>query len=479
MRFDLQLLDFVECEKDSEKIAISASDKDLTWNEFKNEVEKVKIELLQYNLPKGHPVIIYGHKEANFIVSMAACMSLGFPYIPVDTIYPIERLHKIAAIVNSAIVINTIENKIDFESKNSSTTYHLDDPIVYIIFTSGSTGEPKGVQITRDSLLDFKKWLETDFNFSHKNIFMNQAPFSFDLSVYELVGFLLFGGTIVLNSRELLENHIEYFERLKKYACNTWVSTPSFISKYLLSSEFTSENIKNLETFLFCGEVLPSTTAKRILNNFSNSKVLNTYGPTEATVATTLVNITQEIITKYSKNLPVGFVKENTVINLLDIDSENIGEMEIVGDNVSIGYFKNEELNKQKFESKYEKRSFRTGDFGYFEDNMLFFANRKDELIKLHGFRIELGEIDKEFTNNKNVNEAITIPLKRGTEVMKLITFLIVNNAININDLKEEISKILPYYMIPSDIIVLDKFPYNTNHKIDKNELANIYKEKR
>jgi D-alanine--poly(phosphoribitol) ligase subunit 1 len=161
---------------------------------------------------------------------------------------------------------------------------------------------------------------------------------------------------------------------------------------------------------------------------------------------------------------------------LLDIDSENIGEMEIVGDNVSIGYFKNEELNKQKFESKYDKRSFRTGDFGYFEDNMLFFANRKDELIKLHGFRIELGEIDKEFTNNKNVNEAITIPLKRGTEVMKLITFLIVNNEININDLKEEISKVLPYYMIPSDIIVLDKFPYNTNHKIDKNELINIYK---
>jgi D-alanine--poly(phosphoribitol) ligase subunit 1 len=476
MRFDLQLLDFVECEKDSEKIAISASDKDLTWNEFKSEVEKLKLELLQYNLPKGHPVIIYGHKEAKFIVSMAACMSLGLPYIPVDTIYPMERLYKIAAIVNSAIVINTIENKIDFESKNSATTYHLDDPIIYIIFTSGSTGEPKGVQITRDSILDFKKWLEIDFNFSNKNIFMNQAPFSFDLSVYELVGFLLFGGTIVLNSRELLENHIEYFERLKKYACNTWVSTPSFISKYLLSSEFTSENIKNLETFLFCGEVLPSTTAKRILNNFSNSKVLNTYGPTEATVATTLVNITQEIIAKYPKNLPVGFVKENTVINLLDIDSENIGEMEIVGDNVSIGYFKNEELNKQKFESKYEKRSFRTGDFGYFEDNMLFFANRKDELIKLHGFRIELGEIDKEFTNNKNVNEAITIPLKRGTEVMKLITFLIVNNEININDLKEEISKVLPYYMIPSDIIILDKFPYNTNHKIDKNELVNIYR---
>ena len=476
MRFDLELLDFVECDKEFNKIAVSGSDKDLTWNEFKNEVENFKTKLLEFNLPKGHPVVIYGHKEASFIVSAVACMSLGFPYIPVDTIYPQERLNKIVNVVNSAVVINTIEDKIDFNIEKVSTEYFYEDPIIYIIFTSGSTGEPKGVQITRDSILDFAKWLEKDFNFNNTNIFMNQAPFSFDLSVYELMGFLLFGGTIVLNSREIIETHLEYIERLKKYSCNTWVSTPSFITRFLLSSEFTIQNLENLTTFLFCGEVLTSMTAKRILNNFPNSKVLNTYGPTEATVATTIVDITPEIIEKYSKNLPVGFVKENTTINLLDIDSENIGEMEIVGDNVSIGYFKNEELNKQKFESKYEKRSFRTGDFGYFEDGMLFFANRKDELIKLHGFRIELGEIDKEFTSNKAVIESITIPLKRGSEVMKLITFIITKDEIEIDELKEEISKTLPYYMIPSDIIKLDKFPYNNNHKIDKNELINIYK---
>ena len=476
MRFDLELLDFVDCDKDLNKLALSASDRDLTWDEFKNEVDAFKSEILKYNLPKGHPVVIYGHKEAKFLVSIVACISLGLPYIPVDTIYPKERLHKIINIVNSALLINTIDDTLDFNKENINTTYYLDDPIIYIIFTSGSTGEPKGVQITQNSILDFNKWLDTDFKFSNDSVFMNQAPFSFDLSVYELIGFLSFGGTIVLNSRELLENHIEFFERLKKYSCNTWVSTPSFISKYLLSSEFVSNEVKALKTFLFCGEVLPATTAKRILNSFPSSKVLNTYGPTEATVAITLIDITPAVIEKYSKSLPVGYVKENTVINLLDKDSENVGEIEIVGDNVSIGYFKNEELNAQKFQAKYEKKSFRTGDFGYFEDDMLFFANRKDELIKLHGFRIELGEIDKEFTNNKNINESITIPLKRGTEVVKLITFIITNTQIDIEELKKEISQILPYYMIPSDIIVLDKFPYNTNHKIDKNQLIEIYR---
>ena len=476
MRFDLELLDFVDCDKDLNRLALSASDRDLTWGEFKNEVDTFKSEISKYNLPKGHPVVIYGHKEAKFLVSIVACMSLGLPYIPVDTIYPKERLHKIKSIVNSALLVNTIDDTLDFNKENINTTYYLDDPIIYIIFTSGSTGEPKGVQITQNSILDFNKWLDTDFKFSNDSVFMNQAPFSFDLSVYELIGFLSFGGTIVLNSRELLENHIEFFERLKKYSCNTWVSTPSFISKYLLSSEFVSNEVKALKTFLFCGEVLPATTAKRILNSFPSSKVLNTYGPTEATVAITLIDITPAVIEKYSKSLPVGYVKENTKINLLDIDSENVGEIEIVGDNVSIGYFKNEELNAQKFQAKYEKRSFRTGDFGYIEENMLFFANRKDELIKLHGFRIELGEIDKEFTNNKKINESITIPLKRGTEVVKLITFIITNTQIDMEELKKEISEILPYYMIPSDIVVIDKFPYNTNHKIDKTQLIEIYR---
>lgn len=476
MRFDFKLLKFVECKKDFDKLAVCGSNKDLTWKEFKDEVELFKNKLLKYNFPKAHPIIIYGHKEAEFVVSMVTCMCLGLPYIPIDTIYPKERVDKISDIVKSSITIDVIENKIYFNEKNLSTTYFLDDPIIYIIFTSGSTGEPKGVQITKNSILDFEKWLKSDFGFSSNSIFMNQAPFSFDLSVYEFISFLSFGGTIVLNSREVIKNYLEYFDRLKKYSCDVWVSTPSFISKFLLSNEFIGENIKSLKTFLFCGEVLPTITVKRILNNFPNSKVLNSYGPTEATVATTLIDITSEILEKYAKNLPVGYVKDGTVINLLNLDSENIGELEIVGDNVSIGYFKNEELNKEKFEKKYKKRSFRTGDFGYFEDNLLFFVNRKDELIKLHGFRIELGEIDKEFINNKNISEVITIPLKRGNEITKLITFITSKQDLNIEILKDNLSKNLPYYMIPSDIIILDKFPYNSNCKIDKKELINIYK---
>jgi D-alanine--poly(phosphoribitol) ligase subunit 1 len=107
---------------------------------------------------------------------------------------------------------------------------------------------------------------------------------------------------------------------------------------------------------------------------------------------------------------------------------------------------------------------------------MLFFANRKDELIKMHGFRIELGEIDKEIHNYPKVVDAVTIPLKRRGEIIKLISFILVSKEVIIENIKESISKNLPYYMIPSDIIQLKELPYNTNHKVDKKALLEIYK---
>jgi len=474
MRFDLELLDFVECDIDSDKLAVSGSNRDLSWREFKEEVKKQKKKILSYNLPQGHPIIIYGHKEVEFIVNIVACMSLKMPYIPVDTIYPKERVKKIINITKSALFINSISNEIEFNSTFKETSYSREDQIIYIIFTSGSTGEPKGVQITKSSILNFAIWLRNDFNFSNKNIFMNQAPFSFDLSVYELIGFLLFGGSIILNSRELINNPSYFLKNLQSYKCNTWVSTPSFISRFLLSKDFNSENLKNLTQFIFCGELLPSATVKKILMNFPNKTVINSYGPTEATVATTMVRIDEKVLNQYTK-LPVGYVKEGTEIRILNKNEEGIGEIQIIGDNVSIGYFKNEKLNKEKFSIVNGKRAFKTGDYGYFKDEMLFFAERKDDLIKMHGFRIETTEIDNVILKNTAVKDSITIPLKRGNSVIKLITF-IVSFEIDLDNLRNKISKELPYYMIPSDIIQLEKLPYNANHKIDKKKLIEIYK---
>lgn len=475
MRFDLETLTFVECDKNNNKLAISGSDKDLTWHELQQEVDELKNQLIDLKLPKGHPIVIYGHKEVKFIVAIVACMSLGLPYIPVDIIYPKDRLHKIIDIVGSGVILLLEQDYLSIDKSKFHTTYWTEtDPIIYIIFTSGSTGIPKGVQISTTALLDFMNWLSRDFAISESHVFMNQAPFSFDLSVYELVGFLFFGGSVVLNNRNITDNHLDFFQRLKYYKCNYWVSTPSFIGKFLLSGEFQSGNLPNLKTFLFCGEVLTSTIAKKILACFPDSQVLNSYGPTEATVATTLVEITGEIINNYSNNLPVGHVGANSRINLLNIDN-GLGEIQIVGDNVSVGYLNDNELTSSKFSMIGSKRSFDTGDYGYFQDGMLFFETRRDDLIKFHGFRIAIGEIDSAIEKN-SIDTSITIPLKRGNQIVKLVSFIRSTDKINVRSLKKSLSKLLPYYMVPADIVQLKHFPYSANHKIDKNELVAIYK---
>lgn len=482
MRFDFERLDFVNLDIEPNKLAIAGSDKNLTWSEFKYEVDILKGKLITLDLPPGHPVIIYGHKEVKFIISIVACMSLGYPYIPVDTSYPDERLFKIKDISKSAIIINCTSDKIIFFKENIETSLHIpNDPIIYIIFTSGSTGEPKGVQITHSAILSYNHWIDSDFPFCSSDVFVDQAPFSFDLSVYELFGFLLYGATIVSFSRPLISEPAKFIKRLKDYSCSVWISTPSFVSLSMMINEFNSQNLSNLTKFIFCGETLPPMTVKKLFSQFEDINVYNSYGPTEACVATTLVNITIDTLNKYTV-LPVGSPKKTSKINLLHTEIENgheIGEIEIVGDNVSIGYFNNEALNTEKFPKNNESRTFKTGDYGYFKDNMLFFAGRRDDLIKLHGFRIEIDEIDNSFKTISYIKNSTTIALKRRDEVVKLVTFIILKDKkdhVSNDALKNEISNYLPYYMIPSDIIQVDELPYNINHKVDKKALIELYK---
>jgi D-alanine--poly(phosphoribitol) ligase subunit 1 len=217
------------------------------------------------------------------------------------------------------------------------------------------------------------------------------------------------------------------------------------------------------------------------LDKFPQSIVFNSYGPTEATVATSIVSIDKTILEKYDP-LPVGYPKYTSEI-LIDKNenpNEKGGEIIISGEHVSIGYFKMEELNKEKFITHNGQRAFRTGDYGYFEDGMLFYNGRKDEQVKLHGFRIELGDINAQLLKTELATEVATVPLRRGGEVKKIISFIIPKN-IDTNKVElvatilKHLQANLPAYMLPAEIIVMEKFPYSNNHKIDKTKLIEMY----
>jgi len=483
MKFDLAQLTFIETEQSRHKLAVAASDGNLTWGELEAEVDKLVCRLQSLQIPKGHPIIIYGHKEKLFIVAMVACMCLKLPYVPIDTIFPLERLKKIRNILNSSVIIRCETGALETYSVKNLVSYEREfDPIIYIMFTSGSTGKPKGVQITKKAILSYVNWIKQVFPFNSQDCFFNQIPFNFDLSTYEVFSFLTYGASIVTFSRTIINEPDHFISRLAQYSCTVWNSTPSFLSLTFLNGQFNSHTLFSLKKFFLAGEPLTYKVANRLFKKFNGSRLYNSYGPTEACNTSTLVEITAEILRKYSSNLPVGFPKYSTQIHLANTVVENgreIGEIELIGDNVSIGYFANEKLNREKFTLKSGKRCFKTGDYGYFEKDMLFFVGRKDDLIKLHGYRIEIGEIDKAIEEHELVEQSVTVPFTRGIEVAKLVSFIKLNNPEMdthvVDNINHQLSEKLPYYMVPSGIIVCDDYPYNANHKIDKKALIETY----
>lgn len=487
MKFCFDSKDFIEIDSNAQKLAVIGDDFELTWDEFRLKVNEITDYFKSKNLDNlANPVIIYGHKSANMMIAAYAMMKLNIAYIPVDIIYPTDRISKIIDTAECQLIINTTDGSLQINNisellisqdniklNNAVINYQIEenkvDPLVYIIFTSGSTGEPKGVQISTEAVQSFGRWMSSsDFGFTTNDTFINTALLSFDLSVFEVMTFGYIGGTLLLNSKSQCSDPNILMDRINTYQGNIWVSTPSFAITYSRIEDTSLLN--SIHTFLFCGEILPHPLAKTLLTNYNSAKVINTYGPTEATVATTIINITPEIIEKYNP-LPVGVSKMESELLI-----EN-NEIVIVGPNVSKGYVKNDSLNKEKFVTRNNQRAFKTGDNGFIEDNMLFFHGRNDDLVKLHGYRIELNEITSALNDLDYITQGETIALKRNEVVKKIVSLVQLKPKSEANKatMLKDLAKILPSYMLPSDIKIIDAIPLNQNGKSDKKVLTKVY----
>ena len=475
MRFSVHRMAFENAFDEPSRIAVIAFDRQLTWRELNQESRLLSDEFARIGLRDGQPVS-----------AIVACMQSGLPYVPIDSSTPPHRQELIMSQIGSTFLVDCTSSssgalpgikrlRNDGATQMTAPSDDHDDAVVYVLFTSGSTGIPKGVQISRKAVVDLAEWLASDFGLNQREeVFFNHAPFSFDLSHFELIGFLHFGATILLCDHSWVKDGLRWHEELQRHGCTTWVSTPSLASVALLNPEFKSVQLPRLKTFLFCGEVLQPGIAQQLMQRFPACHVLNTYGPTEATVATTQLEIDQRILDAYPV-LPVGYTRRNARI-ILDPPDAAVGEIIIIGDHVSVGYINDPELNRLKFFVQDGKRAYRTGDLGYWQDGMLFFAGRNDSQIKLHGHRIELGEIDACLSRRPEVLEVLTLPLERDGRVVRLLSVVKLaeaglNPSEALASLRKSLFNDLPAYMVPSEIRHLVVWPYDANHKIDRKKL--------
>ena len=436
------------------------------------------------SLPEKAPVVVLGHKEPELLIAYLGVVKSGRAYVPVDTAVPPQRIERIAA-ASGAPVILSPEKVAELSSgREPAPPWRLGtDDHYYIMFTSGSTGEPKGVPITYGCLQNFLRWTLAEHAFEEgREVFLNVVPYSFDVSLMDTYPALVTGGTVTSVTKAEIANPRQLYQLLAASALTTWVSTPSFAQMCLVEPTFNQGMLPRLRRFLFCGETLAPEVASQLLDRFPAAEVWNTYGPTEATVATTSIQITRAILDRYSP-LPIGYPMLGGRVVVMDEQRRELpagerGEIVISGPNVSPGYLNRPELNETAFFHLDGQRAYRTGDWGRYRDGMLFFEGRIDNQVKLHGHRIEPADVEANLRALAGVRDAVVLPVLRQGAVDSLAAFVILNEQPPRSDfqlaceLKAQMIERLPAYMIPRKFSFMESFPMNANGKADRRRLA-------
>ncbi|MFM0735139.1 D-alanine--poly(phosphoribitol) ligase [Paraburkholderia sediminicola] len=493
MRFDLNASRFADTDVRADAWAVIGADRALRWHELAEQAHVWVAQARAHGFAADVPVIVRGHKEAGFLVAMAGALLLGAPFVPVDTIYPDERMRRIASALSAQTYFDAQGGR--FVSLNaqggrpetgaaqgsaspaSAPQALREKNLAYVLFTSGTTGEPKGVQIGRESVAALADWMAADFALGDVPVFLNQAPFSFDLSMYEVFGTLTLGGTVVLASRALTAQGATFLATLARHAVTTWVSTPSFAQQQLLNPQFSQDGLPTLGTFLFCGEVLPVALARQLRQRFPAARLINTYGPTEATVATTWIVVDDAVLAHHAR-LPIGYAKRDAEVFVDE------GELCIAGAHVMRGYLNRADLNAARMFIHDGQRAFRTGDLGAVDGGGLLFCHgRIDDQIKMGGYRIELMEIDAALRALPGAASAASVPLRRPDgSVARIVGFVATGNDDGrlpdaLHDWKMLLAARLPSYMIPSELLACRSLPVSVNFKIDRAQLAQDYRD--
>lgn len=491
----------------SGELAFVHRDDRLTYHDLKTKSDALAAWLL-FTLKdsKKSPIIVYGHKESDMLVSFLAAVKSGRPYIPIDSSTPLQRVQEIVESANPALIIDLTESipvgpnsisvigKRELEQAFATTTtcpgiatFVQNGDDYYIIYTSGSSGKPKGVRITLGCLESFTTWAITEFieQGDFGKTFMNQAPFSFDLSVMDLYMSLLTGGTLWCIDKDMIAKPKDLFNGFQDSGINIWVSTPSFAEYCLVDRSFGPELLPYIDSFVFCGEVLTHSCAERLRQRFPDARVFNTYGPTECTVAITSVQVTDAVLTKHDP-LPIGYIKGENLVTLLDdgklvTDDLQQGEIVISGPCVSKGYLNDSERTELTFSVEGGVRSYKTGDCGYFSNGLLFYSGRKDNQIKIHGFRVELEEIDHKIKSLPYISQAVVVSKALQEKNQYLQAGVLLSKEAKIDrenitplSIKKDLKRILPDYMIPHKIVILDSVPMTSNGKIDRKKVAEV-----
>lgn len=427
-------------------------------------------------------------RSVYLIASVIACLDCGIVYLPIDIEgQPKNRINYALNSANIQTVVTLSSVNYDFGDRNiiyldkcniesNNIKLSFDSELAYILYTSGTTGNPKAVEVTRKGLINFIVSIPRIIKFAENDIIASFTNFTFDIFFLEAVLPLYCGMTVVLATKEQMENPRKSVKLLLDKKVTMLQSTPSRLRLLkLIDSELNC--LKNLKTIMIGGEPFPVELLCS-LQKIKDCNIYNMYGPTETTIWSSIADLTN------THEIHIGLPIHNTNFYLLDnnlnpVSKGQQGEICIGGLGLADGYLDNIKQTEKSFvylPFKPFERVYITGDLGFYDENdKLIFIGRKDSQIKINGNRVELEEVEECLNSLKNIDISVVC---FDFEHNELIAFYMAQYEIDEHETINELKQLIPDYMIPHKYVLIEKIYYTDSGKVNRKEMLNIYYKK-
>ncbi|MBL0743074.1 non-ribosomal peptide synthetase [Chryseolinea lacunae] len=481
-------------------VAVRTASKAYTFREIDERSDRLAKYLIQKsNVGRDRTIGVLATKSEWAIIGILGILKSGSAFVPIEPSQPIERIQhmvKDAALeillvesdqmfdfgwfegelLVSDIQIDTFENNNDQQLPSRPP-----DSLAYVIYTSGTTGRPKGVMIEDRSVVNYSSWFIDTFNIVPTDSSIVLSSLAFDLGYTSFWGTLLAGGTLHLVDLD----YGAVPDRLLNYIVEQRISfiktTPSLFYMLTHVPDFKKVAAQmSLRLIVLGGELIRKEDVENYRTFCPDTRFVNHYGPTEATVGCIANPLTGDIIDDYTKAPIIGRPIRNTEVFILDSRGKLApigidGELCIGGRGLARGYLNNREVTDAKFMThpfKAGERLYKTGDYGrWTEDGKVIIRGRRDRQIKIRGHRVELGEIEEALRNSPSIQECVVTTSVFANGDNKIVAYYTSTERIDEKAIRGAMANQLPAHMIPEYFLYIHTMPLTANGKVDARKL--------
>ncbi|WP_407562711.1 amino acid adenylation domain-containing protein [Streptomyces sp. 184] len=470
--------------------AVSDGARTLSYGELDAASGRFAAHLTAAGVRRGDRVAVVMERSADLLVALLGAWKAGAAYVPVDPDYPAERVAFLLADSAPAAVVCSRQTRAAVPDDAAPVLVVLDDPpaaaavadrpaaapapvtgadVAYVMYTSGSTGTPKGVAVPHGAVAVLAG--ESGWAAGPGEAVLMHAPHAFDISLYEVWVPLAAGGRVVIAEPGVVDA-----ERVRRAVSGAGVSRLHVTAGlFRVLAEESPECFAGLREVLTGGDVVSAAAVARVREACPDISVRHLYGPTEITLCATWHVLRPG--DPAGAVLPIGRPMANRRAYVLDaflqpVPPDVVGELYVAGPGLARGYLGRADLTAERFVAcpfGDGGRMYRTGDLArWTDDGLLHFAGRADEQVKIRGYRVELGEVESVLAVHEDVAQAVVVAREDRPGEKRLIGYVVPDGrAVEAEHLRGHVAAVLPEYMVPAAVVVLDELPLTVNGKVD------------